>query len=129
MGSLVALPIIYLFVYWQLDYFWLFTLVLNLFGVVICQKATDILKVHDHGGIVWDEIGGMLITFVFIPYAQISYVDLLLGFALFRFFDILKPFPIRIIDQKVSGGFGIMLDDVLAGLFAALILFNIQTLV
>ena len=88
-------------------------------GVVICQKASDALGVHDHGGIVWDEFVGYWITMLFAP-SGVLWV--LWGFALFRLFDIWKPYPIKIVDSKVHGGFGIMLDDVLAGVYALICL-------
>ena len=84
-------------------------------GVWICDVAANKLGVHDHPGIVWDEFVGMWITMAFVP---ISWQTLLAGFLLFRLFDVLKPWPIRWLDQQVSGGFGIMIDDVLAGVFA-----------
>ena len=74
---------------------------------------------HDHPGIVWDEVVGYLLVMVAVPRTILFVV---LGFILFRFFDILKPWPIRIIDQKVHGGFGIMVDDVVAAVFAAIVL-------
>ncbi|MCW9016490.1 MAG: phosphatidylglycerophosphatase A, partial [Kangiellaceae bacterium] len=74
-----------------------------------------LLKTHDHPGIVWDEFAGMFVTFLFIP---ITWQNLIAGFILFRLFDILKPWPIKWVDKKVSGGLGIMLDDILAGLAA-----------
>ena len=75
--------------------------------------------VHDHGAIVWDEIVGLLITMTAVPY---SWSTLLLGFLLFRLFDILKPWPIRVLDRRVGGGFGVMIDDLLAGVFAGAVL-------
>ncbi|WP_407275032.1 phosphatidylglycerophosphatase A [Halothiobacillus sp. DCM-1] len=89
--------------------------VLGLAGIWLCGAASRRLGVHDHGGIVWDEIVGVLIPFVWLP---ITPVNLLLGFVCFRLFDVLKPWPIRWVDQRVQGGLGIMLDDILAGLFA-----------
>ncbi len=89
-------------------------------GVWICGESARRLGVHDHPGIVWDEITGMLITMAFAPQ---GWVWLAAGFALFRFFDILKPWPIRKLDHGMSGGLGIMLDDVLAGVYAGLLLF------
>ena len=77
------------------------------------------LGVHDHGGIVWDEMVGIWITLWLAP---AGWQWLLLGFGLFRLFDIVKPWPIRWIDRQVHGGLGIMLDDVLAGVFAWLAL-------
>jgi phosphatidylglycerophosphatase A len=85
------------------------------FGVYLCEQTSKDLGVHDHGGIVWDEWIGLWITYIALP-AGIEWI--IIGFALFRFFDILKPWPIKWLDEKVHGGFGIMIDDVLAGVFA-----------
>ncbi|PID66688.1 MAG: phosphatidylglycerophosphatase A [Gammaproteobacteria bacterium] len=88
---------------------------LTLIGTWLCQRASAILGVHDHGGIVIDEIVGVLITlWLFQPTWQV----LLLGFIAFRVFDILKPWPIRWVDKHVHGGWGIMLDDIIAAGFA-----------
>ena len=99
-------------------------------GIIICDKASEKLGVHDHGGIVWDEFVGMWLTMIWIP---ITWQTLLAGFILFRFFDIVKPWPIGYLDRQVNGGLGIMSDDVAAGIFAnlclnALIAFSIVTL-
>ena len=88
-------------------------------GMWICQKTSDRLGVHDHGGIVWDEFVGMWLTLLWVP---LSLTTIVLGFVLFRLFDILKPWPIGPLDKRVHGGLGIMLDDVIAGLFANLCL-------
>lgn len=85
------------------------------FGVYLCEQTSKDLGVHDHGGIVWDEWIGLWITYLALP-AGIEWI--IIGFALFRFFDIIKPWPIKWLDEKVHGGFGIMIDDVLAGIFA-----------
>ena len=85
------------------------------FGVYLCEQTSKDLGVHDHGGIVWDEWIGLWITYLALP-AGIEWV--VIGFNLFRFFDILKPWPIKWLDENVHGGFGIMIDDVLAGIFA-----------
>ena len=85
-------------------------------GILICQKSEERLGISDHSGIVWDEIVGYLVTMTAVPF---SWPAAALGFALFRLFDILKPWPIRHFDRTVHGGFGIMLDDVLAGVLAA----------
>ena len=90
-------------------------------GVWICGESARRLGVHDHPGIVWDEIVGMLITMAFAP---AGWPWLVAGFVLFRFFDILKPWPIRKLDHGMDGGLGIMLDDVLAGVYAGLLLFG-----
>ena len=88
-------------------------------GVWLCGKTSSDLGVHDHGGIVWDEFVGYWITMFMAP-TGIQWA--LIGFVLFRLFDIIKPWPIKWIDQKVHGGLGIMLDDVIAGILAALCL-------
>ena len=90
-------------------------------GIWICGESARRLGVHDHPGIVWDEIVGMLVTMAFAP---AGWAWLLGGFVLFRFFDILKPWPIRKLDHGMDGGLGIMLDDVLAGVYAGLLLFG-----
>ncbi|WP_255857913.1 phosphatidylglycerophosphatase A [Bacterioplanoides sp. SCSIO 12839] len=89
------------------------------FGVMVCEYTSRDLGVHDHGGIVWDEWIGLWITYLWLP-DGIAW--LIYGFVLFRFFDILKPWPIQWLDKKVHGGFGIMIDDVLAGIFALAVL-------
>lgn len=88
-------------------------------GIWLCEVTTEKLGVHDHGGIVWDEFIGLWITMLWVP---LTAVNLLLAFILFRIFDILKPWPIAYLDKRVGGGFGIMIDDVLAGIFANIIL-------
>ena len=122
MGTVAAIPVYLVFI--QAD-FWLYsllTILVNIIGIWICGKAADLLGEHDFGGIVWDEIAGLLITMWFVPF---SWTALILGFILFRFFDILKPWPIKWIDKHIEGGFGIMFDDVLAGIFAGVVLLYI----
>jgi len=87
------------------------------FGIWICGKTSEDLGVHDHGGIVWDEFVGYWITMFMAPSGLIW---VLIGFVLFRLLDIFKPWPIKWADKELSGGLGIMLDDVLAGIMAAL---------
>lgn len=93
--------------------------VTTLIGIWLCDKTSKDIGVHDHGGIVWDEFVGFWITMIMAP---AGWGWILIGFILFRIFDILKPWPIGWADSKVSGGLGIMLDDILAGIYAALIL-------
>mgnify|MGYP000170553408 CR=1 FL=1 len=88
-------------------------------GVWCCGRCAEELGVHDHGAIVWDEIVGYLLAMVAVP-RTLGFV--VLGFALFRLFDILKPWPVGAIDRRVHGGLGIMLDDVVAALFVVAIL-------
>lgn len=92
------------------------TIVAALFalGVWLCGRASSDLGVHDHPGIVWDEWVGFLVTLWLAPQ---GWLWLLAGFVLFRLFDIWKPWPIGWLDQRVHGGLGIMLDDLLAGLY------------
>jgi len=94
-------------------------LVICVTGIWICGKTAKDWGEHDHGAIVWDEIAGQLIA---LTAMALTPVNLITAFILFRFFDILKPWPISWADKKVSGGLGIMLDDILAGAFAWLIL-------
>ena len=96
-----------------------------LVGIYVCGESARRLGVHDHGGIVWDEVVGYAITMLAVPAEPLW---LLAGFALFRFFDILKPWPIREVDHSLKGGLGIMLDDVLAGVFAGAILYLVHLL-
>jgi phosphatidylglycerophosphatase A len=86
-----------------------------LLGFWLCGKSAQDLGVHDHPGIVWDEIVGFLITMYLAP---INWLWIVLGFILFRLFDIFKPWPINRLDREVKGGVGLMLDDILAGIFA-----------
>ncbi|PCJ26843.1 MAG: phosphatidylglycerophosphatase A [SAR86 cluster bacterium] len=88
-----------------------------LIGIWLCGKTAADLGVHDHGGIVWDEFVGYWITMYMAPS---GWYWAILGFALFRLLDIFKPWPIKWIDKEMKGGIGIMLDDVLAGIMAAL---------
>jgi len=94
-----------------------------LLGVWVCGRTSRDLGVHDHSGIVWDEIVGYLVTMALAPP---GWVWVLLGFVLFRLFDILKPWPISTIDRRLGGGLGIMLDDVLAGLYGLLVLWLVE---
>ncbi len=86
-------------------------------GIWLCGKTAADLGVHDHGGIVWDEFVGYWITMFMAP---IGLLWAVLGFGLFRLLDIFKPWPIKWLDKELKGGMGIMLDDVLAGIMAAL---------
>ena len=124
-GTLAAVPIYIALVQTNNWLYSIATMLCSVLGIWICGIAADKLGEHDFGGIVWDEIAGFLITMWFVAF---SWQNLMLGFVLFRIFDIFKPWPIKWIDQKISGGFGIMLDDVIAGLMAGtvLVLINLQ---
>ncbi len=88
-------------------------------GIWICGESARRIGVHDHGGIVWDEIAGMYITLLVAPPTITAWI---LGFVLFRAFDIAKPWPIRDLDHRLGGGVGIMLDDLAAALYALILL-------
>jgi len=115
MGSLAAIPLVLAMSYLPLIAYVTLTVVATLLGIWVCDKVSFDLAVHDHGSIVWGEIVGMMIVFIAIP---ISWHSLLLGFLLFRVFDILKPWPISFVDKNIHGGWGIMLDDLVAGALA-----------
>jgi len=119
-GTLLAVPLYYFFLMplplW--DYL-LAVIGLFVLGVALCHVTARNLGVHDHPGIVFDEIVGFLVTMAAAP---VGWVWLVFGFALFRLFDIWKPWPIRAIDRRVGGGLGIMLDDVQAGIYAWLVI-------
>ena len=113
-----------LIIYWLLpplspSLFALGLLITGVFGIWLCGRTSKDLGVHDHGGIVWDEFVGYWLTMFMAPP---GWIWLLVGFALFRVFDIVKPWPIKWADEKVEGGLGIMLDDVIAGILACLCL-------
>ena len=118
-GTLVGVVIYCLLPAMPVSLFLLFILISFIVGIYFCEKASRALGVHDHGGIVWDEFVGFWITMIAAP---TGWQWLLIGFCLFRLFDIWKPQPIKYLDEKVTGGFGIMLDDVVAGIYALAIL-------
>ncbi|KPK36610.1 MAG: phosphatidylglycerophosphatase [Gammaproteobacteria bacterium SG8_47] len=88
-------------------------------GVLICAATARAAGVHDHPAIVWDEVVGYLVC---MSAAPSGWVYVVTGFALFRLFDIWKPWPIRIMDRQLRGGFGIMFDDVVAGVYGLVLL-------
>jgi phosphatidylglycerophosphatase A len=114
-GTLAAVPLYLLLAQLPLHPYIAVVLVAFVAGIWICGKTSRDIGVHDPGGIVWDEFVGFWITMILAPP---GWQWLLAGFILFRVFDILKPFPIGLLDKRVKGGLGIMLDDVLAGVYA-----------
>jgi len=114
-GTLAAIPFFLLLQQLPVAYYALMLIVAFGLGIWMCEKTAHDLGVHDHGGIVWDEFVGFWIT-MFVAPPQWWWI--IAGFLLFRFFDIVKPFPISWFDRNVTGGLGIMLDDAIAGTFA-----------
>jgi len=96
-------------------------------GVWACNVSGRILGVDDHRSLVWDEFVGLWITL--LPALVAPWWAVVLGFALFRLFDVWKPWPIAWFDRRVKGGFGVMLDDVIAGIFAGIVLYLILSLI
>ena len=119
LGTLAAVPIYTLLQSLNTGAYIVVVVGLFLIGIIICQRCEERLRVSDHSGIVWDEIVGYLVTMTAMPF---SWQGVTLGFVLFRLFDIIKPWPIRLADRAVHGGLGIMLDDILAGILAATVL-------
>jgi len=118
-GTLAALPFVLLWQQLPAGGYELVLLLSTLLGIWLCGRTSRDLGVHDHGGIVWDEFVGLWLTLWLAPP---GWGWLLAGFLLFRLFDIWKPWPIRLADRHVHGGLGIMLDDILAGIMAWLVL-------
>ncbi len=124
-GTVLGLPLFLLLYPLGMPLFILGTAVLFVLGCYVCGESARRLGVHDHGGIVFDEIVAYQITMLpwMMPLLRAPeiplWVWLVLGFVLFRIFDIFKPPPANLADRHVHGGFGIMLDDLIAALYAA----------
>lgn len=125
-GSIIALP-----------FAWIIVTNFGVIGLAVGTIAISILGVwaasvyaaktgtHDAGAIVIDEVAGQWLTLLFVPPDLLYY---LLGFLLFRLFDIFKPWPISWADKNIAGGLGVMIDDIIAGILAAAILYGIAAL-
>ena len=116
-GTLVAIPLYLLLAPLSLTYYALFLVIFTLFSIYIAGRSAELLGIHDHGGIVIDEICGYLLTMLLVP---TEWHWIILGFLFFRLFDIWKPWPISTLDRRVSGGLGIVVDDLMAGIYALL---------
>ncbi|MGR5237456.1 phosphatidylglycerophosphatase A [Vibrio alfacsensis] len=128
MGTLAAVPFFLLLAQLPFPLYVAVVLFSCVIGVKICQVTSDDMGVHDHGSIVWDEFAGFWITMSLVPALNIPLTEwkwLLTGFILFRFFDMVKPWPIGWLDKRVHGGLGIMIDDIVAGVMAGVALFLI----
>lgn len=122
-GTLIAIPITLFVMQFGFAVHLAFAILAAVFGIYVCGESARRLGVHDHPGIVWDEITGFAVTMLTVPApAGRQFFWVLAAFVLFRLLDICKPWPIREADHSLSGGLGIMLDDVIAGIFAAAIL-------
>ena len=118
-GSVIGLPICFLISRLDILIGVICTVLFILFAIWVAAAAEKVLRKRDAGEIVIDEIAGLIVTFIGLPFTLKTVIA---GFIIFRTFDILKPFPIRFLEKKVAGGSGVVLDDVLAGLYGNLIL-------
>jgi len=118
-GTLATVPLYLWMTQFSLPIYAVCLLLLIVVSVIIAGHSAKLLGVHDHSGIVIDEVCGYLLTMMFAPFA---WQWVVIGFILFRIFDITKPWPIRIMDKSVEGGFGIVVDDLMAGIYAAVCL-------
>lgn len=125
-GTLIGIAVFLPLSRLELPAYLLATALIFALGVWICGRTAEDLRVHDHPGIVWDEIAGVLVALTAVP---LHWGWLLAGFLLFRLFDIWKPWPIGWLDRRIGGGLGIMLDDLIAGLFTLAILQLARTFV
>ena len=125
-GTLLAVPFAAALMMAPVAVQWVVPIMAFLLGIPLCAACAKRLAVHDHPGIVWDEIA----AFLFLPLVMpAQWLWLIPAFLLFRFFDIVKPWPIRDLDHRLHGGLGIMLDDLVAAIFAAFCLAGIRWLV
>lgn len=118
-GTVAALPV---YAAMNTQALWVYSILVLLAavaGIAICERASRRLNVHDHPGIVWDEFVGLWIALWAVP---MTWTWVLAGFLIFRFFDIFKPWPIGWLDRHADGGFGIMIDDIVAGVFTCALL-------
>ena len=121
-GTLAAVPLYWAFM--SINSFGMLgllilTSLMFLVGIYLCGKTATDVGTHDHGAIVWDEFVGYFVSLIALPP---TILNITLAFILFRIFDIAKPWPIKWVDRKIHGGFGIMFDDVVAGIMACLCL-------
>ena len=118
-GTLIGVLIYLLIVPFSVPVYTVILAALIFFGFWVCDVADKAIGVHDHPSIVWDEVLGFLITMWAIP---AYWMWVILGFLLFRLFDIWKPWPISWLNDHISGGVGVIVDDLLAGVFAGIVL-------
>ncbi len=114
-GTLAALPVYLVLSQFSPVVYLSSVLLAFVFGVWLCEHVANDMKVKDPGCIVWDEFVGLWITLFLLP---VGWYWIVIGFGLFRFFDIVKPWPVSWADKSLTGGMGIMVDDVLAGFYS-----------
>ena len=118
-GTLMAIPFYWLLQHLPSTAYLIIVIAITIGSIIISDRVAKEINVHDHPGMCLDEIVGYLITMLYAPKGILWIV---IGFLLFRLFDIWKPWPIRLIDEQVHGGLGIILDDVLAGIYSFVLL-------
>ena len=118
-GTLLGLPLFWLISGYALNVQLIIIATLFIIGIYFCDKTGKALSVADDGAIVWDEIVAMMLVLAFTPFTWLGW---LVAFCLFRLFDIWKPYPICYFDAKLKNGFGVMFDDLLAAIYAILVL-------
>ena len=120
-GSLVGVIVGALLLPWlDAKTFFILTALCFFLGIWLCERTSHDMGVHDHGSIVWDEIVAVFLVLLVVP--QVSLFWCAIAFVTFRLFDILKPYPIRYFDEKLTNGFGIMVDDILAAGYSILVI-------
>lgn len=119
-GTVVAVPLAWALASRPLWQFLVITLVVTLVGVWAAATADRAWGTHDSGRIVIDEVAGYLVTMALVD--RTSWIVLGVGFVVFRFFDIVKPPPVRWLDENLPGGWGVVLDDVAAGVMGAAVM-------
>lgn len=118
-GTLMAIPFYLALTSLSLSAYIYFVIFFIILSSIVSHLVSREIHIHDHPGMCIDEFAGFFVTMINAPQ---GWKWILLGFLLFRFFDIVKPWPINFLDRHVSGGFGMVLDDVVAGIFSCLII-------
>jgi len=118
-GTLAGIPVVFLLALWSPLIYMLGTIIVIALAIFVSSAHEARLGVHDGQEIVIDEVVGFVVAMTWLP---VTWQSFLMAFVLFRTLDILKPFPIGLLDKKVQGGFGVVIDDVAAGLISNMIL-------
>ncbi|MDH3637262.1 MAG: phosphatidylglycerophosphatase A [Gammaproteobacteria bacterium] len=118
-GTLLAIPVFWAMSDLPLGAYFVALAALGAIGIWVCGRTARVLNVHDDRSIVADEIVGYLVAMTAMPF---TWVTVCTGFVLFRFFDIIKPWPIGPLDRRMPGGLGIVIDDVAAGVYTAIVM-------